>query len=75
MNLFIEPTPLLSVCYSFDEEWGICVSRERLLERIHELTYQEETPTLIYVTHHTEEILPVISHTATRRSYQVEKQT
>lgn len=38
-------------------------SRERLLESIQELTRSEQTPTLIYVTHHTEEILPVFSHT------------
>ncbi|MBW7473847.1 ABC transporter ATP-binding protein [Paenibacillus oenotherae] len=38
-------------------------SREKLLDSIEELTLQERTPTLIYVTHHTEEILPVFSHT------------
>jgi iron complex transport system ATP-binding protein len=38
-------------------------SREKLLDSIHELTLQEQTPTLIYVTHLTEEILPVFSHT------------
>ncbi|QOS81758.1 ABC transporter ATP-binding protein [Paenibacillus sp. JNUCC31] len=37
-------------------------SRERLLESIRELTQKPDTPSLIYVTHHTEEILPVFSH-------------
>jgi iron complex transport system ATP-binding protein len=37
-------------------------SRERLLESISELTQKPDTPSLIYVTHHTEEILPVFSH-------------
>ncbi len=37
-------------------------SRERLLESIAELVRQPNAPTLIYVTHHTEEILPVFSH-------------
>lgn len=38
-------------------------SRERLLDSIHELALQEQTPSLIYVTHHTEEIVPVFSRT------------
>ncbi|NJJ40799.1 ABC transporter ATP-binding protein [Paenibacillus apii] len=38
-------------------------ARERLLESIEELTMSEQAPSLIYVTHHTEEILPVFSHT------------
>lgn len=37
-------------------------SRERLLESIAELVRQPNAPTLIYVTHHTEEILPAFSH-------------
>ncbi|MGN7360250.1 MULTISPECIES: ABC transporter ATP-binding protein [unclassified Paenibacillus] len=37
-------------------------SRERLLESIGELVRQPDAPTLIYVTHHTEEILPAFSH-------------
>ncbi|WP_145408996.1 ABC transporter ATP-binding protein [Paenibacillus xylanexedens] len=36
-------------------------SRERLLESIHNLTLRPDAPSLIYVTHHTEEILPVFS--------------
>lgn len=36
--------------------------RERLLESISELSQRPDTPSLIYVTHHTEEILPVFSH-------------
>lgn len=38
-------------------------SRERLLSSIDDLTRQENMPTLIYVTHHTEEILPAFGHT------------
>ncbi|MDT3424824.1 iron complex transport system ATP-binding protein [Paenibacillus forsythiae] len=38
-------------------------ARERLLESIEELTLSENAPSLIYVTHHTEEILPAFSHT------------
>ncbi|MET3549101.1 iron complex transport system ATP-binding protein [Paenibacillus favisporus] len=37
-------------------------SREKLLDSIRELTLQPDAPTLIYVTHHTEEILPAFSH-------------
>ncbi len=46
-------------------------SRERLLDSIDKLTMQEQTPTLIYVTHHTEEILPVFSHTLLLRQGEV----
>ncbi|THF75721.1 ABC transporter ATP-binding protein [Cohnella fermenti] len=38
-------------------------SRERLLASIEDLTRQEDMPTMIYVTHHTEEILPAFGHT------------
>ncbi|MDF2722097.1 MAG: molybdenum transporter ATP-binding protein [Paenibacillus sp.] len=37
-------------------------SRERLLASIRDLAASEAAPTLIYVTHHTEEILPVFTH-------------
>ncbi|OPA72977.1 molybdenum ABC transporter ATP-binding protein [Paenibacillus selenitireducens] len=37
-------------------------SRERLLASIQELAKSAHAPTLIYVTHHTEEILPVFTH-------------
>ncbi|MGG4494965.1 ABC transporter ATP-binding protein [Brevibacillus reuszeri] len=46
-------------------------SRERLLESIHDLTQQKDTPTLIYVTHHTEEILPAFTHTLLLRQGEV----
>lgn len=46
-------------------------SREKLLESIHSLTLQESTPTLLFVTHHTEEILPVFSHTLLLRGGRV----
>lgn len=39
------------------------LSRESLLASIQELAAQENAPTLLYVTHHVEEILPVFSHT------------
>ncbi|RUS47896.1 ABC transporter ATP-binding protein [Cohnella sp. AR92] len=38
-------------------------SRERLLASIDDLTRQEDMPTMIFVTHHTEEILPAFGHT------------
>ncbi|MFM1652966.1 ABC transporter ATP-binding protein [Brevibacillus sp. B_LB10_24] len=49
-------------------------SRERLLDSIHDLTLQPNTPTLIYVTHHTEEILTVFSHTLLLRRGEVFRQ-
>jgi len=39
------------------------IAREQLLERIASLAKQEDCPTLIYVTHHVEEILPCFTHT------------
>lgn len=39
------------------------IAREQLLEIIKNLSEDENAPTLIYVTHHTEEILPTFSHT------------
>jgi len=38
-------------------------SRESLLKTIESLGKRQEAPTLIYVTHHVEEILPVFTHT------------
>lgn len=46
-------------------------SRERLLESIQEMSKLESTPTLIYVTHHTEEILPAFTHTLLLRRGEV----
>jgi iron complex transport system ATP-binding protein len=37
-------------------------SREQLLETIEQLTSVEGGPTLLYVTHHIEEVVPTISH-------------
>ncbi|UJF35428.1 ABC transporter ATP-binding protein [Paenibacillus hexagrammi] len=37
-------------------------SRERLLEAIQQLAEDEGAPTLLFVTHHTEEILPMFRH-------------
>ncbi len=39
------------------------IAREKLLDIIRNLSEDESAPTLIYVTHHTEEILPNFSHT------------
>lgn len=39
------------------------IAREKLLEIIRKLSEDKNAPTLIYVTHHTEEILPTFSHT------------
>lgn len=39
------------------------IAREQLLNIIKGLSQDEDAPTLIYVTHHTEEILPSFSHT------------
>jgi len=46
-------------------------SRERLLESIAQLAASEKSPTLIYVTHHTEEIIPLFSHTLLLRRGEV----
>lgn len=43
-------------------------SREKLLHSIQELARREDSPTLIYVTHHTEEIVPIFSHTLLLRN-------
>lgn len=47
------------------------IAREQLLERISELTKQPDCPTLIYVTHHVEEILNCITHTLLLKSGEV----
>lgn len=39
------------------------ISREELLSTINQLTLTEDAPTIIFVTHHIEEILPIFSHT------------
>jgi len=46
-------------------------SRERLLASIHDLTRRDNAPTMIYVTHHTEEILPAFGHTLLLRRGEV----
>lgn len=46
-------------------------SRERLLASVQDLALREDAPTLIYVTHHTEEIVPVFSHTLLLRRGEV----
>lgn len=39
------------------------ISREDLMSSINQLAMQKDAPTIIFVTHHIEEILPVFSHT------------
>jgi len=39
------------------------IAREELLATINELAHQEDSPTMILVTHHIEEVLPEFSHT------------
>jgi len=39
------------------------IARERLLDSVHQLTRQENAPTIIFVTHHIEEILPDFTNT------------
>lgn len=40
------------------------VAREQLLEAIEQIANDPEGPTIIYVTHHIEEVLPIFTHTA-----------
>lgn len=39
------------------------ISREELLTTVEELALAKDAPTIIFVTHHIEEVLPVFSHT------------
>lgn len=39
-------------------------AREELLQRIEQLASEPHAPTILFVTHHTEEIMPFISHVA-----------
>lgn len=47
------------------------ITREELLKIIDELSKSKECPTLIYVTHHVEEILPCFTHTLLLKNGQV----
>lgn len=47
------------------------ISREQVLSMIQQIAKQEKGPTLIYVTHHIEEILPCFSHTLLLRKGEV----
>ncbi|MCD1260134.1 ABC transporter ATP-binding protein [Paenibacillus athensensis] len=49
-------------------------ARERLLASIQALSESERTPTLIFVTHHTEEIVPAFRHTLLLRRGEVFRQ-
>lgn len=46
-------------------------AREQILETIDTISKAPEAPTLLYVTHHIEEILPIFSHTLLLREGQV----
>ncbi|MFC4320433.1 ABC transporter ATP-binding protein [Litchfieldia salsa] len=39
------------------------IARENLLEAIEQIVRRADAPTLLYVTHHVEEILPIFTHT------------
>lgn len=47
------------------------LSRESLLQSVAALTRQPEAPTLLYVTHHIEEILPEFTHTLLLREGEI----
>ncbi|MGM8212363.1 ABC transporter ATP-binding protein [Virgibacillus sp. W0430] len=40
-----------------------CIARDELLHALQNLLQSKTAPTLIYVTHHIEEVLPIFSHT------------
>lgn len=44
------------------------ISREDLMSAINQLAMQKDAPTIVFVTHHIEEILPVFSHTLLLRN-------
>lgn len=46
-------------------------SKEQLLEMVDKLTHEKDGPTLIYVTHHVEEVLPIFNHTLLLRRGEV----
>ena len=46
-------------------------AREQILETIETISLAPQSPTLLYVTHHIEEILPIFSHTLLLRKGQV----
>lgn len=47
------------------------IAREQLLDSIERLAIKEDAPTIIYVTHHVEEILPVFTKTLLLKSGEV----
>lgn len=50
------------------------IAREELLQLIEHLSKEEKCPTLIFVTHHVEEILPCFSHTLLLKNGQIFEQ-
>lgn len=49
-------------------------AREDLLSRIKEMKRTADAPSLLYVTHHTEEILPLLNHVLMIRDGKIFKQ-
>jgi iron complex transport system ATP-binding protein len=47
------------------------IAREQFLETIEEISTKEDAPTMIYVTHHVEEILPIFNKTLLLKEGQV----
>lgn len=47
------------------------INREELLKIINDLSKSEDCPTLIYVTHHVEEVLPCFTHTLLLRGGEI----
>ena len=47
------------------------IAREQLLESVEKITENQDAPTIIYVTHHVEEILPVFAKTLLLKKGQV----
>jgi iron complex transport system ATP-binding protein len=47
------------------------IARESLLETIEKIAKGNNSPTLLYVTHHAEEILPIFEHTLLLKEGQV----
>jgi len=50
------------------------ITREDLLHIIHQLSNEKDCPTLLYVTHHVEEVLPCFTHTLLLKNGEVFEQ-
>ena len=49
-------------------------AREELLQNIQQATREEDSPTILFVTHHTEEVMPFISHVCLLKEGRIFKQ-